>query len=92
MWLEKMKRAVRRGIDGMEELDRVKREEAAEEERRRATEAVPSSSDVPVSSGDFTFDWNDVCPTTELDPSVLASFSPPPGTPLGPVVRSVNGS
>ena len=56
IWYKKMIRAIRRGIDSVEELDRVKREEAAEEERRRATEAVPTSSDLPTTSGALDFD------------------------------------
>ena len=49
-------RAVRRGIDSVEELKRVEREEAAEEERYRATEAIPSSSDPPIISDGFMLD------------------------------------
>ena len=50
-----MMRAVRRSIDSVEELERVEREEAAEE-RYRATGAVPTSSDPPIISDDFSFD------------------------------------
>ena len=74
MWYEKMMRAVRRGIDSVEELDRIEREEAAEEERRRATEVVPTSSDIPTSSDDFMNGWDGTFPEVDLDPSVLAQF------------------
>lgn len=43
MWLEKMMRAVSRGIDTVEELERVEKEEA-EREARRVEEQRPSSS------------------------------------------------
>ena len=45
MWFKKMMRAVRRGIDSVEELERVEREEAAEEERRRGV-AMPNPASV----------------------------------------------
>lgn len=72
MWQEKMMRALRRGITNLEELDRIEREEAAEEERRRAIEAVPSSSDLPIPSNDFMNGWDGTFPEVDLDPSVLA--------------------
>ena len=53
MWYKKIMRVVRRGIDSLEELERVERKEAAEEERRRAVEAIPSSSDPPILPDDF---------------------------------------
>jgi hypothetical protein len=46
-------RALRRGITNLEELDRIEREEAAEEERRYIVEAVPGPSDPPIPSDDF---------------------------------------
>jgi hypothetical protein len=48
-----MIRALYRSITNLEELNRIEREEAAEEERRRAIEAIPSSSDPPIPSDDF---------------------------------------
>ena len=59
MWQEKIIRALRRGITNLEELDRIERKEAAEEERRRTTEAIPTPSDLPTTSGGLSFDWND---------------------------------
>ena len=47
----------RRGTNSLDELDAKEREEAAKEESRRATEAIPTSSDFPVTSGlPFTSD------------------------------------
>ncbi|KAM4062733.1 hypothetical protein HRG_010001 [Hirsutella rhossiliensis] len=42
LWFEKMMRAVSRGIDNVEELERVEKEEA-EKERQRVEEARPPS-------------------------------------------------
>ena len=44
---------MRRSITNLEELDRIERKEAAEEERRYIVEAIPSSSDPPILSDDF---------------------------------------
>ncbi|KAK8078923.1 hypothetical protein PG994_002730 [Apiospora phragmitis] len=74
MWLEKMQRAVRRGIDSVGELERVERAEAAEEERRHAAEALPGPSVPPTSSDSFIDGWDGTFPEVDLDPSVLAQF------------------
>jgi hypothetical protein len=50
MWLDKMMRAVSRGIDSVEELERVEREEAEEAARRLATPASSALSSEPVFS------------------------------------------
>ncbi|KAK1837801.1 hypothetical protein CCHR01_19575 [Colletotrichum chrysophilum] len=73
MWFEKMMRAVRRGIDSVEELERVEREEAEAEQRRRE-EARPSSAGSNHLPVDFVGDWDTVCPDVALSPSLLAEF------------------
>ncbi|KAM4058454.1 hypothetical protein HRG_014707 [Hirsutella rhossiliensis] len=50
LWFEKMMRAVSRGIDNVEELERVEKEEA-EKERQRVEEARPPSSRRSVTLG-----------------------------------------
>ena len=86
-------RAVRRGIDSLEELERVEREEAAEEERLRATaiEAVPTSSELPNFSDDFTTGWDGVFQEVDLDPLVLAQFDLTGGRSLVPPSGSSGG-
>ena len=64
----------RRGAHSLDELDAKERVEAAEEERRRATEAVPAPSDLPIFSDDFMNGWDGTFPEADLDPSVLAQF------------------
>ncbi|TDZ14074.1 hypothetical protein Cob_v013012 [Colletotrichum orbiculare MAFF 240422] len=73
MWFEKMMRAVRRGIDSVEELERVEREEA-EAEQRRLEEARPPSAGSDRLSSDFIGDWDTVYPDVALSPSLLAEF------------------
>ncbi|KAF3763099.1 hypothetical protein M406DRAFT_323008 [Cryphonectria parasitica EP155] len=64
MWSEKMKRALRRGITRVEELDRVEAEEAEAERVRVAAEVqavVAEESAVVVGDPSFeSFDWNSV--------------------------------
>ena len=72
-WYEKMVRAVARGIDNVEELERVEREEAEEEARRKAA-AEPSSSITPALPDDFSFDWDGTYPDVPLSPSLLNEF------------------
>jgi pyruvate/2-oxoglutarate dehydrogenase complex dihydrolipoamide acyltransferase (E2) component len=49
MWLDKMMRAVSRGIDSVEELERVEREEAEEAAQKQATPSAASSSELVFS-------------------------------------------
>ena len=68
LWLEKMTRAVARGIDDLEELDRVEREEREAEAARQAVLSAPNSVSVGGPSqlvGDV--DWS----AFELDPSLF---------------------
>ncbi|EHA48146.1 hypothetical protein MGG_15916 [Pyricularia oryzae 70-15] len=70
MWFEKMMRAVSRGIDDLEELDRVEREEAEQEERRRSTEVLPEVS-LESLLPDSNFVWDSTFPMGPLNPSLL---------------------
>ncbi|KAH9428272.1 hypothetical protein MCOR02_011757 [Pyricularia oryzae] len=70
MWFEKMMRAVRRGIDSLEELDRVEREEAEQEERRRSAEVLPEVS-LESLLPDSNFVWDSTFPMGPLNPSLL---------------------
>ncbi|KAH9432000.1 hypothetical protein MCOR02_006705 [Pyricularia oryzae] len=70
MWFEKMMRAVRRGIDSLEELDRVEREEAKQEERRRSAEVLPEMS-LESLLPDSNFVWDSTFPMGPLNPSLL---------------------
>ncbi|KAI6553416.1 hypothetical protein MCOR04_010741 [Pyricularia oryzae] len=66
IWFEKMMRAVCRGIDSLEELDRVEREEAEQEERRRSAEVLPKmflESLLP----DSNFVWDSIFPMGPLN-------------------------
>lgn len=82
MWFEKMMRAVRRGIDSVEELERVEKEEA-EAEQRRQEEARPHSADFHHFPSEFVGDWDTVYPDVALSPSLLAELGlldPAPAT------------
>ncbi|KAI7908662.1 hypothetical protein M9X92_012062 [Pyricularia oryzae] len=70
MWFEKMMRAVSRGIDDLEELDRVEREEAEQEERRRSAEVLPEVS-LESLLPDSNFVWDSTFPMGPLNPSLL---------------------
>lgn len=63
LWLEKMTRAVARGIDDLEELDRVEREEA---EASGQTATLPNPTDPVISDSAIgSVDWD------AFDPSLL---------------------
>ncbi|KAI7908553.1 hypothetical protein M0657_012235 [Pyricularia oryzae] len=70
LWFEKMMRAVSRGIDDLEELDRVERKEAEQEERRRSTEVLPEVS-LESLLPDSNFVWDSTFPMGPLNPSLL---------------------
>lgn len=75
LWFEKMVRAIRRGIDSVEELERVEKEEAEAAARKAALEeAERSKTPSPVLPDDFAGLWEDVYPNVALSPSVLADF------------------
>jgi hypothetical protein len=77
LWFEKMMRAVRRGIDSVEELERVEREEAEREEARKNSGRPSSAEPLP---DDFIVDWDAVYSEVPLSPSLLAEFGVLGGT------------
>ncbi|KAI6609947.1 hypothetical protein MCOR14_012004, partial [Pyricularia oryzae] len=70
LWFERMMRAVSRGIDNLEELDRVEREEAEQEKRRRSAEVLPKIS-LESLLPDSNFVWDSTFPMGPLNPSLL---------------------
>ena len=78
LWFEKMMRAVSRGIDNVEELEKVEKEEAAREASCLAAatpESVPrrSSTEDQLGPG-FMATWDAVYEDVPLDLSLLAAF------------------
>jgi seryl-tRNA synthetase len=79
MWFEKMMRAVARGIDSVEELERVEREEL---EREAAQRPEASSSSVPIGrsssagfvSAEFEQEWAEQFGSVPLDPALMEDF------------------
>jgi hypothetical protein len=75
MWFEKMMRAISRGIDTVEELERVEAEEARKLSEAEASSAPPpASSTPPLLDADFAPLWDDVYPGVPLQPSLMADF------------------
>ena len=75
MWFEKMARAVSRGIDTVEELERVEREEAEALAAAEASADPPAASNTPPHFGDdFVPLWDTVYPDVSLEPSLMAEF------------------
>jgi seryl-tRNA synthetase len=79
LWFEKMMRAVARGIDSVEELERVEREEL---EREAAQRPEASSSSVPIgrsssvgfASAEFEQEWAEQFGSVPLDPALMEDF------------------
>jgi seryl-tRNA synthetase len=79
LWFEKMMRAVARGIDNVEELERVEREEM---EREAAKRSEASSSSVPIGrsssvdfvSAEFEQEWAEHFGSVPLDPALMEDF------------------
>ncbi|KAI6342193.1 hypothetical protein MCOR25_011188 [Pyricularia grisea] len=82
LWFEKMMRAVSRGIDDLEELNRVEREEAKREERRRSAEVLPKMS-LESLLPDSNFVWNSSFPMGPLNPSLLDEMNALARHPVG---------
>jgi hypothetical protein len=80
LWFEKMMRAVSRGLDSLESLERVEAEEAEREEaRRRESEAAGSplgrsSTEGLVSEG-FSSDWGATFGEAPLEPWMMEDFN-----------------
>jgi hypothetical protein len=74
LWLEKMMRAVRRGISSVEELEKVEKEEA-EREAGRLLSDRPSSATSFAQIPDS--EWGVIFPEgLPFDPSFLTSLAP----------------
>ncbi|KAK4096218.1 hypothetical protein N658DRAFT_501832 [Parathielavia hyrcaniae] len=75
MWFEKMARAISRGIDTVEELERVEREEA---EALATSEASPGPSAAPTTPSrlpaDFMSTWDAVYSDVPLEPALMTDF------------------
>jgi hypothetical protein len=89
MWFEKMMRAVSRGIDNVEELERVERLEA---ERAAAAESAgrPRSTDGRADA--VIDDWEELYGHVELDPSLLVDFGLARENPPTPLASPSGGS
>lgn len=78
LWFEKMMRAVSRGIDSVEELERVEKAEADREAARRAAEVPDSSprrsSTEDLLGPDFMSNWDAAHVNVPLDPALLATL------------------
>jgi hypothetical protein len=81
MWFEKMMRAVSRGIDTVEELERVEREEAEASAAEAAAAPPPDSTTPPLLGAEFAPLWDAVYPDVSLEPSLLAEFGLLEGAP-----------
>ena len=75
MWFEKMIQAISRGIDTVEELERVEREEA------EALTILASSTNPPVApatlshlSPTFVSSWDSIYPEIALEPLLFTDF------------------
>jgi len=63
MWFEKMKRAITRGIDTIEELERVEREESEALVAAEALGYTPSApATPPLLDDDFVLLWDAIYP------------------------------
>lgn len=75
MWFEKMARAISRGIDTVEELERVEREEAEALAAAEASADPPAAPSIPPCfDDDFAPLWDNVYPEVPLEPSLMADF------------------
>ncbi|KAK4095668.1 hypothetical protein N658DRAFT_437812 [Parathielavia hyrcaniae] len=82
MWFEKMMRAIARGIDTVEELERVEREEAkALAESESAGNPPPASTTPPMLGADFVPLWDSTYPDVLLEPSLMSDFGLLAGSP-----------
>ena len=71
VWFEKMTRAISRGVDSVEELEWVEREEA---EALAQSAASNVSTTPPRLSADFESLWDSVYPEVPLEPSLMAEM------------------
>lgn len=82
VWFEKMKRAISRGIDTVEELEQVEREEAeALAIREASADPPPTSTTPPLLDADFVPLWDSVYPDVQLEPFLMSDFGLLAGSP-----------
>jgi len=82
LWFEKMKRAIARGIDTVEELERVEREEAEALAVRESSGCAPSApATPPLLDADFVPLWDAVYPEVQLEPVLMSHFGLLVGSP-----------
>jgi hypothetical protein len=90
LWFEKMMRAISRGIDSVEELERVEREEAEALAKSNAQpDPPPSSATPPLLNDDFVPLWNTVYPEVQLEPALMSDFGLLSGSPSWVAQRCV---
>ncbi|KAF4460792.1 hypothetical protein FALBO_12421 [Fusarium albosuccineum] len=80
LWFEKMIRAVSRGIDSVEELERVEREEAEREADRQRQAAVSQTPAGRSSTEDLVLEgfderWAECFGDASLEPALMEDFS-----------------
>ena len=77
-----MKRAIARGIDTIEELERVEREEAEALATRESSGLAPSAPVTPpLLDADFVPLWDAVYPDVQLEPVLMSYFGLLAGSP-----------
>jgi hypothetical protein len=80
LWFEKMMRAVSRGIDSVEELERVEQEEAERESARQAEASVSGNPEARSSTEGlvtpaFLEDWEECMGTGPPEPIFMEDFT-----------------
>ena len=82
MWFEKMMRAISRGIDTVEELEKVEREEADALAVVEASNKPPTApATPPMLDADFLPLWDTVYPEVPLEPQLMSDFGLLAGSP-----------
>jgi hypothetical protein len=94
LWFEKMSRAIHRGIDTVEELERVEKEEADALAAREALPSPPISTTPPLLDADFEQVWDSVYAHVPLEPSLMSDFGLLAGSPsfADPAFQAGQGS
>jgi hypothetical protein len=75
LWFEKMIRAVSKGLDTVEELERVEKEEAEAEASRSPQPSAGRSSTEGIIPPDFDRDWSECFGDLPLEPALMEDFS-----------------
>lgn len=95
VWFEKMTRAIHRGIDTVEELEGVEKEEAeALAARGASTNPPPAPITPPLLDADFEQVWDSVYAHVPLEPSLMSDFGLLAGSPFfaDPAFQAGQGS